>query len=83
MADSQVKIKLDDRGMKTIKRLPEIAADIEKRTRKVAAAAGPGMRSKVSQGRDRVRGTVWTGTYAAKKAEAEDRALTRALDAAR
>lgn len=83
MAPKKVRIELDQNGIKALLRSPEIAADLERRARNVARTAGDGMHSAVVQGRDRVRAQVWTGTYAAKRAEAEDRALTRAIDAAR
>lgn len=49
----------------------------------IAQAAGPGVKASSRQGRDRVRVTVRTTTFAAAKAEAEDRTLTRAVDAGR
>lgn len=80
---TEVRIELDQDGIKAFLRSAEVAADIQRRCDAIAAAAGEGMQAEVYQGRDRVRGRVWTGTYAAKRAEANDRALTRALDAGR
>lgn len=78
-----VRIELNDAGIKALLRSAEVGDEIKRRADNIARAAGPGMHSETYQGRDRVRARVWTGTYAARKAEAEDRALTRALDAGR
>lgn len=52
--------------------------------RRLAAAAGPGMEVDTDdEGRNRARVTVWTATIEARVAEATDRSLTRAIDAAR
>lgn len=79
----RVRIELDQEGIKALLRSAEVGADIDRRAQAIAAAAGPGMRSRTYQGRDRVRGQVWTGTPEAQRAEAENRDLTRALDAGR
>lgn len=60
-----------------------VRADLERRARAVAEAAGDGMEADVFVGRNRARGGVITATPAAREAEARDRALTRAMDAAR
>jgi hypothetical protein len=56
---------------------------VEKIAANIADAAGEGMEYDVQIGRSRARGLVWTGTGAAMRAEAESRALTRAIDAGR
>ena len=58
-------------------------ADITRRVRAIAAAAGPGFTPSVVVGRTRIRGSVITSTQAARQAEATTRALSRALDAGR
>lgn len=68
---------------KKLARTPELEQALRRITGNIAQAAGDGVESEVSQGRDRVRGMVWTETVAARKAEAEDRTLTRALDRGR
>lgn len=78
-----VRIELDSAGIEQLLRSQEVGADLERRANAVARAAGDGVRARVYQGRDRVRAQVWTATAAAKKSEAEDRTLLRALDAAR
>lgn len=67
---------------------PGVQADIERRL-EAAAASARGMNPdgeyevSVRVGRTRVRGSVITANYSARKAEATDRVLLRALDAAR
>jgi hypothetical protein len=79
----KVRLVLDSKAIEKILSSPEMARELKRRGDAVARAAGSGMRSNVVQTGDRKRVNVWTGTAAAKKAEAENRALTRALDAAR
>lgn len=83
MARQQIRIELDSKGIKQLLQGAEVGDDIKRRTDAVARRAGEGMRSSTYTGRDRVRGMVWTGTAEARKAEAESRALLKALDAAR
>lgn len=79
-----VRIELDSRGIEQLLRSPEVEADLRRRAQNIARAAGDGMHFATAQGRkDRVSAQVWTGTVKARRAEAEDRALTRALDAGR
>lgn len=82
MTRVSVRIKLNPAGVAQLLTDPGVAADIERRTRAVAAAAGPGMEASMG-GRKRARGSVITATGTARRAEASDRALTRALDAGR
>lgn len=78
-----IRIEMDSAGCKELLRSADVGRDVKRRLDAVAARAGNGHRSKVYQGRDRVRGDVWTATPAARRAEAENRALLRAMDAAR
>lgn len=80
---TQVRIVLNKAGGAELLKGPEITALIEAKCAAIAAAAGEGMKSGVYQGRDRIRGNVWTSTPEAKKAEATDRVLTKAVDAGR
>lgn len=81
---SKAKLKLDDKALEQILRSPEMQRELGRRANNIAKEAGPGFRSFVYQGdKDRARARVWSGTQQAKKAEAEDRALTRAIDAGR
>jgi len=60
-----------------------VKADLERRARLIAAAAGPGHRVEVEVGRNRARAAVITDTIPAMIAEGRDRNLSRALDAGR
>lgn len=85
MATNRIEWNTDDLG-RFAKQDPALAAELSRIASRIATAAGgeaAGMRSRVYQGRDRQRAQVWTGTHAARRAEANDRALTRALDAGR
>jgi hypothetical protein len=81
----KVRIKLNSAGARDLLRSPEIAADIDDRTRRIAEAAGgsPDFEASVVVGTNRVHGSVNTATQAGREAEANDRALTRAIDAGR
>ena len=60
-----------------------VAEDLKDRAARIAAAAGEGMETDYAVGRNRARASVRTATFAAMRAEAKDRALSRALDAGR
>lgn len=62
---------------------PGVQADLRRRGARIAARAGSGMEVESSVGANRARVSVRTATPAARRAEAEDRALTRAIDAGR
>ena len=77
------KVKMNPRGAIAILKGNSVRADIQRRADAVAARAGDGFESGVIYGRTRVLGRVHAVTPDAMRAEAKDRALTRALDAAR
>ena len=77
------RIKLNLAGFRKLRRSPEVAADLEKRARRIADAAGPGHEVEVAKGRTRALGMVWTDTHEARSNEATNRSLTRATDAGR
>lgn len=79
----RVRIELNSRGVRELLRSPGVRADIDRRVRAIAAAAGEGMEPSTIAGRNRARGSVITGTWDARHSEATNRALTRALDAGR
>ncbi|UXE04748.1 hypothetical protein QEH44_gp11 [Arthrobacter phage Shambre1] len=81
MAKRKTKTNADAIGK--LLKSPAVVADIARRTRAIAAAAGPGMQPSVVVGRTRARGSVITATQEARLAEARTRALTKALDAGR
>lgn len=78
-----VKIELNSAGVKALLRSPEILADLRARAERIAAAAGEGFEADSMIGRSRARADVFTETFAARRAEATGRALTRAVDAGR
>lgn len=78
-----VTVKLNPAGVKDLLRSSEVQGDVQRRVDRIAAAAGEGMKSDVTVGAGRARGAVWTATTRAKRGEAKDRRLTRALDAGR
>jgi hypothetical protein len=75
------RVDLDEKGLRAILNGADVRADLERRAARVVAAAGPGHKSSVQQGHDRLRAAVWTDTPAAKKAEADNHSLIRALGA--
>jgi hypothetical protein len=60
-----------------------VADDLNRRARNIAKAAGEGMEVDTEVGPNRVRASVRTATPEAMRREAQDRALTRAIDAGR
>lgn len=81
MAD--VTIKLNTAGVRELLRSEEVRRDLEERAQRMAEAAGEGFEASSSIGTTRAHATVRTASFAARKAEATDRALTRAIDAGR
>lgn len=77
------KIEINGSAVQALLRSEEVAADLEARGSRIAAAAGPGMEVSTVQGRDRVSVFVTTATTEARLAEAESRALTGSIDAGR
>lgn len=78
-----VRIELNVAGVGELLRSPEVLADLERRAQAVASAAGPGMEASAQVGSTRARASVITADLDAMRAEATDRALTRAVDAGR
>jgi hypothetical protein len=68
-------------GLRALLRSPEVARDLERRGRKIAAAAGRGHEVQSALGRNRARVTVRTATWPARYHEAVTRDLTRAFRA--
>lgn len=79
----KTKIVVHRKGVLEVMKAPGVLADLDRRARRVAEAAGPGMEASSMIGRNRARASVITATREARKAEAERLALTRALDAGR
>lgn len=70
-------------GIRALLRSEAIRADLARRAEAVAAAAGEGHITDSEIGRNRARAAVITATGKAMRNEAENRSLTRAIDAAR
>lgn len=83
MPSKRMKTKVHSRALAAILKGKGTVADLDARTRRIAAAGGSGMVAQVEVGPTRARGSVITATNAARRREAKNRALTRALDAGR
>lgn len=78
-----VKVKLNPAGIKDILKSGEVLKDLATRAVAIADAAGPGFETDLDVGSTRARASVRTTDEESRKAEAQDRALTRAIDAGR
>lgn len=78
-----IRIVVNPEGVKALLKSQEVQNMLQQRVNKIAAAAGPGMQASVRVGRTRARGSVITATQEAREAEANDRMLTKSLDAGR
>lgn len=77
------RVRIDSKAARELLKSAEVQADLMRRARRVAGAAGPGHVVSVEVGPKRARAEVRTGTAAARRAEAERKSLTSALDAGR
>lgn len=80
---SDVKVKLNRRAVRDLLRGKEVRAELARRGKRIADAAGPGHVVSVSEGRNRARVAVITATPEAMEAEAKSHRLSGALDAGR
>ena len=81
---ASVRVKLNSSGIREVLRSDEVREDILRRAEAIkAAAGGDDHEAGAEVVGNRVMGWVVTATPEAKRAEAEDRTLTRALDAGR
>lgn len=81
-----VQVKLNSRGVRELLRSAGVEADLARRAKNIADAAGgtgAGFESDSDVGRTRARGWAWTDTPAAMRAEATNRTLTTSIDAGR
>lgn len=78
-----VVIKLNKSAMRDLLRSQGVQADMERRARQIAAAAGPGMAVDSQVGPNRARAEVRTETFEAMHAEATSRTLSSSVDAGR
>lgn len=84
MAGASIRIELNIAGVNALMTDPAVQADLDERAARMADAAGEGFEA--SPGRPHkwvARAYVHTATAEAMRAEATDRALTRAIDAGR
>ncbi len=78
-----VRVEVNRQALRALLRSREVQADLDRRARAIASAAGEGMVAVSSPGRNRARSVVVTSTIEAMRAEAVERRLTRAIDAGR
>lgn len=83
MAIKGVRIKPNRAGIRELLASQEVSDDLTKRGERMAAAAGEGVEATTTRNRDRAVVFVRTETFDAMRDEAEDRSLTRAIDAGR
>lgn len=83
MAVKGLRIELNRAGVRALLTSASVAEDLTDRGNRIAAAAGDGVEVQATRNRDRAVVFVRTDTFDAKRAEAEDRALTTAIDAGR
>lgn len=79
MAGTTVKIELNYAGIGKLLKDPAIQRMLGDIAAHIAAAAGPGFESSSTIGRNRALAMAWAETYEAMRAEAKDRALSRAF----
>lgn len=81
---ARVKIKLNSKGVRELLNRPEVQEDLRARAERIRAAAGPSEDFEILETTtDRPGVTVITASEAGRRAEAEDRSLTRAIDSGR
>lgn len=77
------RIKWNMRGFEQLRRDPGVAADIDRRARRIAAAAGDGYEASPYEGKSRHRASVITATHKARLDNARHNTLLGAMDAGR
>ena len=75
---SKVLIRYRDEGFRDVLRHPAVLARLRSLANAKAAQAGPGFRVKASIGKNRASAVVIAVTAEARRAEAEDKVLTKA-----
>jgi hypothetical protein len=80
---ARVRLEFHHDGFDEVRRSPEVAADIARRTEAIAAAAGDGFEARTSLTKSRARGVVITAEPAAMVQQARDHTLERSIDAGR
>lgn len=77
------RIKWKNKGFRQLRKSNEVLEELEKRAEKIADRAGPGVETSPFMGRNRARVSVITVTEEARRANAEQNTLLRAVDAGR
>lgn len=80
---TKIRLDMNHAGMVAAMQSAGVQNDLMVRARRIAAAAGHGHMVTGRTGRTRARVSVITATEGARRREATDRALTRALNAGR
>lgn len=78
-----MRIKWNIKGFEELRRSPGVAADIDARAARVAAAAGKGYVASPYEGKSRHRASVFTQTPRAMVDSKRNNTLLRAIDAGR
>lgn len=81
---AKIKVEVHKEAVSALLRGPEVRRDVEARAHRIAAAAGGAPDFEVVTGTtDRAHASAVTASTKGRRAEAENRALTRAIDAGR
>jgi len=81
MADVKVKLKI--RGINKVMKSDPVQAEVARRAKRMANAAGPGFESVVNPAKYTARAFVRTADFNGRKRQAEEAVLERSLDAGR
>lgn len=82
---AKIRVKINSAGARAILRSEKVRADLERRARAVANAAGgaPDFEVESQIGSNRARASVRTATEEGRRAEATSRRLSSSIDAGR
>ena len=82
MADD-IKVKLKLRGINAVMTSSEVRAEVVRRTKRMADAAGDGFEAVIQSGKYTARAVVRTADATGRKRQADEAVLEQALDAGR
>ncbi|WP_130178099.1 hypothetical protein [Cryobacterium sp. SO1] len=74
---------MNNKGIGAVAKGAWMLGSVDAIAHRIAQVAGPGFEVSTRRGKSRAVSSVYSATDEAKKAEAENRALTRAIDAGR
>ena len=83
MGIKDVRVKLNSSAIVRLMQSAEVGNELAKRGDRIAAAAGPGHEVTTTVNRDRAVTFVTTANKTARQAEAEQRRLSKSIDAGR